>query len=176
MEQHTLPRLSDLHCSLNREVLDIELHDLSSLQGLECSLNMELLDSGVNRLPSLRSMDYINSLSNKPIPWITYIQEGRKKYEGRLNRRRWKNMKVGDVLTWTDGEYTVNTRITEIRTYTDFGLAFEDLGRELIPFEGVVTADEARALYRTFGYTDEEVKEHGAIAIGLEVIGLKVLE
>ena len=140
-------------------------------------MNHEAFDYGAHIIPPLQcTMDHINDISNKPIPWFDYILEGKKKYEGRPNRRRWKDMKSQDVVRWTDGERIMTTRVTEIRTYADFGLAFEDLGRELVPFEGVVTSDEARALYRGFSYTDEEIKVCGAIAIGLEVIGLEVIE
>ena len=38
---------------------------------------------------------YGKHLSN---PWFTYVRQGKKFIEGRLNKKEWSNMEVGDYI------------------------------------------------------------------------------
>lgn len=109
------------------------------------------------------------TIQNRPAtPWLDWIEAGIKKYEGRLNRGGWANVKVGDIIYWTDGKKTVKTIITELKYYLDFGSAFRDLGSQLIPIKGI---DErgVNKLYSQY-FSDTDIKKYGTIAIGLDVL------
>ena len=101
-------------------------------------------------------------------PWLQWIATGRKRYEGRLKRGDWAQLKIGQKIRFYNLKRTVLVRVSGLQFFPDFGSAFQQLGKELIP-EGAKTADEARKLYSQF-YGDKDVAEFGVIAIKLEVI------
>jgi ASC-1-like (ASCH) protein len=59
-------------------------------------------------------------------PWFTHIKEGRKTVEGRLNRGLFKNLKINDVVKWTNRENDVMTKIIEIKMHASFGEMLND--------------------------------------------------
>jgi ASC-1-like (ASCH) protein len=97
-------------------------------------------------------------------PELTWIREGRKQCEGRLDYGRWATYVDGAVFRIGARLYTV----TSISSYRDFGDAWDIHGRNLIP-EGVSTAAEARAYYRDF-YTSAQIEEHGALIFALQAL------
>jgi ASC-1-like (ASCH) protein len=57
-------------------------------------------------------MEGHNSSDNKPNytetvsePWFTLISMGLKSVEGRKNKGRFKEMKVGDIVAWTNNDF-----------------------------------------------------------------------
>ena len=98
-------------------------------------------------------------------PYFTYLKNGSKKVEGRLNKGKFLEMTVGDeILLNTE----VKLEVTNKTTYPSF--------REMITFEGVKnvipnakTLDEAEAAYYKF-YTKEDEKQFGVSAIEVKVL------
>ena len=64
--------------------------------------------------------NYIETLSE---PWFTLIHLGLKTVEGRKNKGRFKEMKVGDIVEWTNDDFmarSVLTKITGKAEYSTF--------------------------------------------------------
>ena len=111
------------------------------------------------------------SIQNPPkTPWLDWIESGIKKYEGRLNRGIFHNINIKDTVTWFDkfSGKEVNTKITDLRYYNDFGEAFEDLGGELVPIKGA-DIDTVEGLYSKY-FSKEDINKYGVVAIGVEPI------
>ena len=108
-----------------------------------------------------------NHISNYPNPWFDYILTGKKTFEGRLNRGRWADMQVDDIVQWTYGNRIIDTIVTEIKLYKSFKHAFKDLGEKLLP--SIETDTNAGNLYSSF-YSDEDVNKYGVVAIGIRVL------
>lgn len=113
-----------------------------------------------------------------PTPWLDWIEQGLKKYDGRLNRGSWKNIEVGDVIVWSDvgrnessnpnkGKI-VETKVTKLKYYPNFVEAFRDLGQKMVPIKNI-TEEEVTAIYLKF-FKKNDIKKYGAVAIGLKVI------
>lgn len=113
---------------------------------------------------------YHRTIQNPPsTPWLDWIEQGLKKYEGRLNRGVWSELKIGDVIVWDDQKgKTLKTKVTELKYYPDFGAAFRDLGSELVPINDI-TESAVKSLYAKY-FSDSEIRKHGSIAIGLQVL------
>ena len=115
---------------------------------------------------------YRINIQNPPeSPWLTWIKEGTKEYEGRVPREntKWTKMKIGDIIIFESpsGE-VVETIITDIIKFKDFKEAYETLGQKLVPIKNI-TSDKVANLYRQY-FSDEIVKQFGVIAIAIKVI------
>lgn len=65
-------------------------------------------------------------------PWFTLILLGLKIIEGRKNKGRFKEMKVGEIIEWTNNDFvprSVLTKITKKKEYSTF--------REYLETEGL---------------------------------------
>ena len=98
-------------------------------------------------------------------PYFTYIKNGIKKVEGRLNKSKFLEMKVGDEILLNE---EVKLRIVNKTIYKSF--------REMIIFEGIKNVipiaksiDEAEAVYYNF-YSKEDESNFGVAAIEIEVV------
>lgn len=102
-------------------------------------------------------------------PWLTWILEGKKKYEGRLSTKivEW-DLYIGKEAIFECGSLKAHARITSLLRYDSFGHAFDTLGSELVPIDGI-TRVEVEDLYRRY-YSREDVEKHGVVAIGIVVI------
>ena len=112
-----------------------------------------------------------NNLFNENVsePWFSLISLGLKVVEGRKNKGRFKDMKVGDVIEWTNNDFfprKVLTRIIGKATYKTFHeyLKTEGLDKCL---PGVHTIQEGENIYYKY-YTKEDEREFGVVAIRLE--------
>lgn len=115
--------------------------------------------------PSMYSKDIRN---NEPYRWLDWIEDGSKKYEGRLARRFWLTLKKNDIVTWFDDkDKFVTTKIVDIIKYTDFGAAFDELGSKLVPIPGI-TRDEVVKMYNDI--FEEDTSKYGVLAIKLKVL------
>lgn len=93
----------------------------------------------------------------KENPYLDWIKCGKKKYEGRLKTKinEW-DLKVGKKIKFydqNDPTSFVIVEITSLPIFSDFGAAFDSLGKELIPGR---TREEVVELYNgLFHYHDE---------------------
>jgi len=101
-------------------------------------------------------------------PWLSHIVSGRKLYEGRLRRGMWKRLVPGDsFIASSDHFFKVELIVRDILPFNDFGDAFKELGKHLLP-EGAETPDDALAMYRKW-YSIEDVQACGVVALKIEV-------
>ena len=99
-------------------------------------------------------------LLNIQEPYLSFILNFSKTVEGRLNKGKFKDLKVGDILLIGDNNKFMVERIS---TYFSF--------REMIEKEGIKNVtpdkdniDDSEAVYYKF-YTKEQEKEFGILAI-----------
>lgn len=110
--------------------------------------------------------------NDEPTPWLNWIIDGRKKYEGRLNKNDWTNLIVGDIIIFNDGKNrncSIKTKVTCLKYYDNFEIAFRELGKELVPINDV-TEHEVKELYNKY-FSDSDIKKYGVIVVGIEYCG-----
>ena len=99
-------------------------------------------------------------------PWFTFIKNGLKKVEGRLNRRDFAEMNKGDIIVFWSGEKetdNVIARIEDIRKYDSFEEMVETEGKaQVLP--GLEGSKRGAAVYRDF-FSEEDEKQYGVLAI-----------
>ena len=97
-------------------------------------------------------------------PWLSHIQKGRKDVEGRLNKGKFAECKVGSVLiisgTKRKKTVAVVTKVVKYGSFEEY-LTQEGLSHTL---PGVSTIREGVSIYRRF-YSVEMEKEHGVLAL-----------
>jgi ASC-1-like (ASCH) protein len=104
-------------------------------------------------------------------PWFTLISLGLKTVEGRKNSGRFKEMQVGDLVTWTNEDFKsrcVLTRITRKKEYKTFKEYLETEGLQVC-LPGMPDIERGLSVYFKY-YTPEDEAKNGVIAIGLEVV------
>lgn len=101
-------------------------------------------------------------------PWLDWIETGVKKYEGRINRDQWTQMKVNDIIVFTAKNKTLSVVITDFKYYADFAQAFDDLGSEMVPIQNA-DRNSVTAIYSKF-YKDADIAKHGVVMVGVKPI------
>ncbi len=112
--------------------------------------------------------DHIENLSE---PWFTLISLGLKTVEGRKNKGRFKEMKIGDIVQWTNNDFAPRTVLTEIigkAEYKTFGEYLEAEGLDKCLPE-IKDLDTGLSVYYKY-FTKEDEKEFGVIAIRIKLI------
>lgn len=99
-------------------------------------------------------------------PWLNWLLNSTKKFEGRLYRNDWTRMAVGDRLWLQHGSKKHLFRITSIHRFGDFAKAFDELGHELVPIDGI-TRETVVELYSQY-YSTDDINTYGVVAIGVE--------
>lgn len=111
---------------------------------------------------------------------LDYIIDGKKTVEGRLNRGKFKEFKVGDLI-WLRRDYRDEygrlhdgdprqacVEVVAIRHYQTFADMIEAEGyRTVIP--NAESADAALAVYNSYYTTDEQL-EYGVLAIEIALV------
>ena len=138
------------------------------------SVNNSDSNSAINNSNSIKP-NYIESILE---PWFSLILLGLKTVEGRRNKGKFKEMKVGDIIQWNNFNFkprSVLTRITGKAEYPTFkeylekeGLdkclpGMEKLGSEKLGIE------HGLSIYYKY-FTKEDEKEFGVVAIRMETI------
>ncbi|KKR07302.1 MAG: hypothetical protein UT32_C0013G0021 [Parcubacteria group bacterium GW2011_GWC2_39_14] len=98
-------------------------------------------------------------------PYFSYILSGAKSVEGRLNKGKFQEAEVGDVLEINE---VSNYKIVGKRVYKTFAEMIEKEGvKKVIP--GASSVEMAVSVYYQF-YTKEQEKEFGVVAIEIEKV------
>ncbi len=98
-------------------------------------------------------------------PYFTYIKNGVKKVEGRLNKSKFRDMKTGDEVIINE---VLQVRITHITPYASFKDMISSVGfQKLIP--DAKNLEEAEAVYNKF-YSKKDEAQFGVIALRIELI------
>lgn len=123
----------------------------------------------------MKNINHINNNKNnnkmeKTIkePWLTYIKNGEKTYEGRLNRGFWAKVKIGDKIIFKSNINTVETEVIDLKYYDTFGDAWFDLRKKLIPFEISNKTDADKTYLNIF--KQQDIDEYGVVAVGIKLI------
>lgn len=101
-------------------------------------------------------------------PWLRWIVEGRKTYEGRVNRGIWVQVDVGQEIIFYNDQREVKVVIENLSLYDNFGDAWSAHKKELIP-EGATTKEDAQELYSQY-YTEDDIAKHGVVILGLHLL------
>jgi ASC-1-like (ASCH) protein len=120
--------------------------------------------------PSYNKMDgkYILHLSE---PWFTLISLGLKTVEGRKNKGIFKEMKVGDIIQWTNDDFDNRTVLTKLIKKVEYDTFADYLNNEGLEncLPGMPSLEHGLSVYFKY-FTKEDEKEFGVIAIHLELI------
>ena len=112
--------------------------------------------------------NYMEYLSE---PWFTLISLGLKTVEGRKNKGRFKEMKVGDIVEWTNDDFKprkVLTRITGKKNYKTFEEYLREEGlQKCLP--GMPSFEHGLSVYFKY-FTKEDEAKYGVTAIRIQVI------
>lgn len=108
-------------------------------------------------------------------PWFSFIKKGIKTVEGRKGIDRWKKIKVGDTIVFTDGSDNnkFNAAVTGINVYEGKGtdslknyLETETLARAL---PSIKTMDDGMKVYMQWS-TPEQLEKYGMLGIQVKLI------
>ena len=101
-------------------------------------------------------------------PWFSFVRDGIKTVEGRLNKGDWGKMKKGDIVTFENNEESIDTMIIDVILYDSFQemLAGESVEATL---PGVQNIEDSIDLYKKL-YSDDQEQKHGVIAIRFKLI------
>jgi ASC-1-like (ASCH) protein len=128
----------------------------------EC--NIKYMENDLNNIEP-------NYTENVSEPWYTLISLGLKTVEGRKNKGRFKEMKVGDIVKWINNDFmprSVLTRITDKVEYSTFREYLETEGLDnCLP--GIPSLEHGLSVYFKY-FTKEDEAEFGVIAIKLELV------
>ncbi len=103
-------------------------------------------------------------------PWFSLILLGLKTVEGRKNKGRFREMKINDIINFSNSDIiprSVRTKIVSKNIYLTFAAYLETEGLEKC-LPGISTLDEGLAIYYKY-YTKEDEANYGVVAIGLEL-------
>ena len=121
---------------------------------------------------NMNSIKY-NYTENVSEPWFSLILLGLKTVEGRKNKGRFKEMKVGDIVEWTNDNFkprSVLTRVTGKAEYPTFREYLEKEGLDkCLPGMEKFGIEDGLSIYYKY-YTKEDEKEFGVVAIRIEPI------
>jgi ASC-1-like (ASCH) protein len=104
-------------------------------------------------------------------PWFSLISLGLKTVEGRLNKGRFQEMQVGDIIEFHNEDFlerkilTKVTGKTEYKSFTEY-LETEGLGNCL---PGIPSLAHSLSVYYKY-FTKEKEAEFGVVAIRFELI------
>jgi len=112
----------------------------------------------------------INFMLTIPInvqePYLSFILNGQKTVEGRLNKGKFKDLKVGDKLSIGPDEKLFTVK--QINCYDSFkNMIIKEGISNVVPDKN--TIEDAEAVYYKF-YTKEREKEFGVLAVKIEMI------
>lgn len=104
-------------------------------------------------------------------PWFSLIATGLKTVEGRINKGKFAGLAVGDIITFYNDDFNhreISVKVNRKTSYPDFKTYLEtETLASTVP--GQPSIDHGLAVYYKY-YTKEQEREHGIIAIGIEVM------
>lgn len=112
--------------------------------------------------------DYIEHLSE---PWFSLISLKLKTVEGRKNKGRFKDMRVGEIVEWHNEDFkprSIQTRIIGKREYKTFKDYLETEGLEKC-LPGMPSIEHGLSVYFKY-FTKEDEAEYGVVAIEMELL------
>lgn len=130
-------------------------------------------------------MNHTTYKINVTCPWYDFIQQGKKVYEGRLNKEKFKNISINDEIIIYENDNNNNNDDNENNKINNFIKSkviniynfscFEEMLNvlpihKILPaIDTVYTIQEGIEIYRQF-YSEKNEKLFGVIAFELEVM------
>lgn len=101
-------------------------------------------------------------------PWFSYINNGQKNVEGRLNKGSFSTIKKNDIIIWINGNKKIKTQVVSLHKHSNFTnmLRFHRLKHTL---PGVKTFNDGLKIYHSF-YKQKDIKKYGVLAIKLKLL------
>lgn len=114
-------------------------------------------------------MEYKKNLSE---PWFSLIKLKLKKYEGRLNKGDFANMKKGDILIFENNDFgflrVIRCEIRSVKKYNTFRSFIEDKTlKKCLP--GIDTIDNGVKIYYKY-YTKQDEEKYKILSIRMKVV------
>lgn len=158
----------------------LELQDSTNLMGGAKKLKKTITDKYIknnknNKYNKLKRMEN-NIIPTYPKehlsePWFTLISMGLKTVEGRKNKGKYKEMKVGDIIEWVNDDFkprSIMTRVVDKNVYPTFKEYLESSGLEnCLP--GMPDIAHGLSVYYKY-FTPEDEATYGVVAIKLELV------
>ena len=101
-------------------------------------------------------------------PWFSFIKQGEKKIEGRLNRGLFRKINKGDIVVWINRDQKVKVRITDKKVYKSFREMIEKEGLDKV-LPSIKTIDDGVNVYRQY-FSEMDEMSNGVVAIIMDVI------
>ena len=109
-------------------------------------------------------------------PWYTLIEKGIKTVEGRPNKGDFKNMKIGDIITFfninkeTKIRKEFKVKIINKKIYKSFYSMIDNEGIDkILPDPNIKSVKDGVNVYRQW-YSNEIEKKYGVVAIHIKLI------
>jgi ASC-1-like (ASCH) protein len=104
-------------------------------------------------------------------PWFTLISLGLKTIEGRKNKGRFKDMKIGELIEWKNDDFNTRKVLTLIKDKTVYKTFEEYLKTEGLEkcLPGIPDIENGLSVYYKY-FTKEEENEFGVVSIKLEKV------
>ncbi len=118
-----------------------------------------------------REMEVKKYTENVSEPWFTLISLGLKTVEGRKNKGRFKEMKVGEIIEWTNNDFNPRKFLTKITRKQEYKTFREYLEKEGLSkcLPGIPDIECGLSVYFKY-FTKQDEEEFGVIAIELELM------
>ena len=101
-------------------------------------------------------------------PWFTYVEEGKKTVEGRLNVGIFSKIHKGDIITFVNQNKKINTRVMAIDHYQTFANMLKNKTlKKTLP--NISSNTEGVQIYRNI-YPENKEKKFGVVAITIQKI------
>ena len=99
-------------------------------------------------------------------PWFSLISLGLKTVEGRLNKGRFQEMQIGDIIEWHNEDFKPRTFLTKIIGKTEYKTFEEYLTKEGLDkcLPGMKNLEEGLSVYYKY-FSKEKESEFGVIAV-----------
>lgn len=101
-------------------------------------------------------------------PWFSFIKNGKKSIEGRLNKGSFQNLIKDDIVIWKNNNKSFKTKIVSIHHHKNFTTMIKQHRlKNVLP--GVKTIADGLNIYSQY-YSNTDVLKYGVLAIKVKVI------
>jgi len=102
-------------------------------------------------------------------PWFSLVSLNKKKYEGRLNKGDFRDIKVNDIIEFYNDDFEIKRsckmKVIKIRYFNSFKEMLRKCTlKKCLPT--VITLEDGIKIYKKY-YSEEQEKEFGIIAMKL---------
>ena len=115
-------------------------------------------------LAEREDMIYKMNLQDK---YFDFIKNGTKRIELRLNDEKRQQIKIGDLIKFSNGKDKFTAKVIGLLKYQDFKTLFNDFGIEILA-DKTMTKEELLGVLSEF-YTPEKQEKFGVLGIRVEL-------